>query len=113
MITSYDELIAQIEEAGLLHVEKKQVANRYEELKKVKLSSLKRKYAATLPKHSESLLESLAYADPEMERFIIEMVNARAEADKQEIRYDALKNYFDAQRSHMAFEREKLNKGIV
>lgn len=113
MKTDYDNLIYQIEQTGIHYVQLLQVSNRLEELKKIVIAKLKRKHETGRIKCAQATLEMLAYSDPEYQKHIEMMFNAQAETDKAKLHYEALKNLFDAQRSHMAMQREKLSKGIV
>lgn len=113
ILKDYEELIHSISEAGEFWAEMDGIAKRYAELKKVKLNQLKRTFAVDNPKYSEAKLESLAYAHEEYANFVLTVYDYHAKAEKAFVRYEALKNKFEATRSWMAFQRSKLEKGII
>lgn len=114
MLENLEKLVTEIEEAGIYYVELRAIARRYEELKKIKLAQLKRDHAKRNDgRISHVQLESKAYADPDYKKFILDLVRTEKESEKAKVRYEACKNLFDAMRTNIAFEREKLAKGVI
>lgn len=113
VLKDYEELIYQISEAGEYWAEMDGIAKRYAELKKIKLNQIKRRIAVENTRYSETRLESLAYSEKEYAEFVKTVFDYYTKAEKAFVRYEALKNKFEATRSFMAFQRAKLEKGIV
>lgn len=63
-------------------------------------------------KVSEAKLERLARGSTEFRNYIVGRVTAQAETGRKKVLYEAAQNYWEAKRSEMAFEREKLSKGV-
>jgi hypothetical protein len=112
--TDLEKLVVQIQDAGQEWIEAK--------LKSDQLNDGEKNYLAALmngieqqfknTKISETKLDRLARGTPEFGNYVIGKCAAVAETGRKKVRYEALQNLWEAKRSELAFEREKLSKGI-
>lgn len=108
-MSKLEELALEIEKKGKLWIELKQVAERYDELKKVVLAEVQNgiELTNTGKELSEAKLKRLAEGSKIYRQHIESMCNAKRTANEAFTEYEAFKNLFDAERSNQAFERVK------
>lgn len=131
MKSELENLVVKIQEAGQEWIDAKLKADQLEEDQKSFLASLMNeidksyKPGTLVPvdgkggirtiqpeKPTESKLDRQARGSREYREYITSMCLARAEMLRKKVRYDALQSLFEAQRSTLALEREKIAKGI-
>jgi hypothetical protein len=112
--TNLEKLVIQIQEAGQEWIEAKLKSDQLDDGEKNYLAALmnglEQQFKET--KISESKLDRLARGTPEFGQYVIGKVAAIAETGRKKIRYEALQSLWEAKRSELAFEREKISKGI-
>lgn len=111
---SLEKLVIEIQTAGQEWIETK--------LKSDQLADGEKNYLAALmngieeqfknAKISEAKLDRLARGTPEFGNYVVGKCAAIAETGRKKVRYEALQNLWEAKRSELAFEREKIAKGI-
>lgn len=112
-MTDLEKLVTKIQEAGQAWVDAKLKADQLQDTEKSLLASLMNvKEVTANEKISESKLERLARDTPAFSLHIKGKNEAIAEANKLKVRYEALQSLYEAKRSELAFEREKIAKGI-
>ncbi len=104
--------ITNIDRAGMMEIDLKLEADQLDEMTKPLLASLKNDLAKAQDGLSESKIERLALGSQTYKDHVIAACLARAAALRARVRYESLKSGFDAQRSLLALEREKVAKGI-
>lgn len=109
-MTDLETLSYEIEKKGKIWIEAKQIAERYEELKKTILAEIQNNTESynTGKELSESKLKRLAEGSDMYKAHIEEMCAAKKNASVAYIEYEALKNLFEAKRSDQSFEKAKL-----
>lgn len=114
--SSLEKLVTAIQKAGTDWIEAKLKSDQLEADEKNYLSALmndlEQQLSASTPKLSDTKLERLARGSPEFRQYVIGRVTATAETGRKKVRYESLQNLWEAKRSELAFEREKLAKGI-
>ena len=108
-----------IHKTGQEYAEFKQISDRMEELKKVKMSRLKmhfiEKAALEHKRISMNEAETMALSTEganSYEEFIKDMILQTKRTEQAKIKYEAYKNLFEAKRTFEVTEREKLKKGV-
>lgn len=102
--------VMEYQEAGKTWVESKLTCDQLEEDLKSFLASLINELDDG--DSSEAKLDRQARGSKQYRDYITSMCSARADMLKKKVRFDALGMLFEARRSEMATEREKLAKGI-
>lgn len=112
--THLEKLVVDIQEAGQAWIEAKLKSDQLDDGEKNYLAALmngiEEQFKNT--KISEAKLDRLARGMPEFANYVAGKCEAIAETGRKKVRYEALQNYWEAQRSQLAFEREKISKGI-
>jgi len=111
-----EQLAYLIHKTGQEYAEFKQVADRYDELKKHLISTKKVWHFQDANEKGKSLpdtrAETLALADADYKQHIFDMLDARKRADKAKIRFEAYQNLFDAKRTMEVSNRELNKRGL-
>lgn len=112
-LTNFDKLITEIQHAGQDWVEAKLKSDQLEADEKNFLALMMNDLEKTFDeKVSDSKLERLVRGSKEFREYVTGRVAAQAETGRKKVRYENLQNFYEAKRSQLAFEREKLAKGI-
>ena len=111
-----ERLVVEIQDAGQAWVEAKLRSDQLEADEKNYLAAIMNELdGAAIEgkiKLSEAKLERLARGGKGFRDYVVGRVMAQAETAKRKVRYEALQNYWEAKRSELAMEREKISKGI-
>lgn len=108
-----ERLVTEIQKAGQDYVDAKLKSDQLTDDEKNFLAELQNAIEESAPdKVSEAKLERLARGTPAFRNYVTGMVAARGEMLRKKIRFEALQSLFEAKRSELAFEREKLSKGV-
>lgn len=91
----------------------KSIVDRYERGKSSKLATIVNRLRPTVEKPSQALLESLAYGDPEYQKYLDEWGEAERHAIKARVKYDNLRCCWESTQSVIAWEREGMKRGVV
>lgn len=105
-----EKLVEEYHAAGVAWIEARLAADQLEEDLKPYLAQLMN--ALDDGETSEAKLDRLARGSKEFREYVRGMVTARAEAGRKKVRFEAVGMLWEAKRSQMAFEREKLAKGV-
>jgi hypothetical protein len=105
-------LVTQINKAGQEWVEAKLKSDQLEADEKNYLAALINELEKAFDKVSETRLERLARGSAEFRAYVTGRIIAQAETNRKKVRYEAAQNLFEAKRSLMALEREKIAKAI-
>lgn len=111
-LTNLEKIVIEIQEAGQAWVEAKLKSDQLEADEKSYLAAMMNDLEKTFDKVSESKLDRLVRGSPEFRGYVSGRVFAQAETGRKKVRYEAALNFWEAKRSQLAFEREKLAKGI-
>ena len=104
-------LVGAIQKSGLAMVEANLKASQLADDEKNYLAALMNSLASG-EKRSEAQLEREARGSKEFREYVRGRCIAQAEAGRLKVRYQALQSLFEAKRSELALEREKISKGI-
>lgn len=107
-----EKLVVEIQNAGQDWISAKLKSDQLEDDEKNFLAALMNGLEKGFEKVSEARLERLARGSKEFRDYVTGKVLAKSETGRKRVRYEALQNLWEAQRSALAFEREKLAKGI-
>ena len=101
-----EKFVARYRSAGLQWVEAKFKSDQLDEDQKSYLDSLKN--ALDDGEKSEAKITREAQGSKEYRDYIRGLVTARAEMLRKKVEYDALDKLFEAKRSNLSFEKEKM-----
>ena len=101
-----EEIVRQANSAGMAYVSAKKIAERLELMKPIVRARVMERHDDG--ERSETKIRRLAETDPEYIRFIEELADARAEAEKTRIRYESYKNLFEARRSMLSYQKAEM-----
>ena len=108
-----ENLVKQINEAGLAMVEAQLKASQLADDEKNFLATLMSDLEKAIDeKTSETKLERMARGSSEFRDYVRGRVLAQGEAQRLRVRYQSYQSLFEAKRSELALEREKISKGI-
>lgn len=116
-ISELEKIVVEIQEAGQAWIEAKLKSDQLEDNEKNFLAAIMNRTEAEIikmsaEKASDTKLERWARGSNEFLAHVKAKNEAKAETGKLKVRYEALQAYWEAQRSQLAFEREKIAKGI-
>ena len=109
---SLEQIVGDLDAAGLEWARLDLKASQLEEDKKSFLAAIQTELTKQHPEASEKTLERLALADPTYRAFVSGMCAARAAALQARIKYDNTEKLYDARRSQLALERDKVERNI-
>jgi len=114
-----ERLVVEIQTAGQAWIDAKLKSDQLQDGEKNYLAALMNsldeawsKGAAKKERISESKLERLARGSPEFGQYVVGKCAAIAETARKRVRYEALRDLWEARRSQLAFERVQIEKGI-
>lgn len=112
--TNLEKLVVEIQTAGQEWIEAKLRSDQLDDGEKNYLAALMNGLENEMKgqKISESKLERLARGSAEFGAYVDGKCKAIAETGRKRVRYEAMRDYWEAQRSQLAFERAKIEKGI-
>lgn len=110
--STLERLVVEIQEAGQAWVEARLKSDQLEADEKNFLAALMNELERGFDKVSEAKLERLVRGSKEYRNYVTGRTMAAADTGRRRVRYEALQNYFEAQRSIFALERAKIEKGI-
>lgn len=105
-------LSAEMEKPTEIAMQWRQVVDRFDRGKRAKLAQLMKKHLGD-GKKSMAQLEMEAYSDEEWSKYLEEWEAAEKNYLKAQVRYDTLKNRFDATQSALSYYREAIKRGVV
>jgi len=109
---SLEQIVGDLDAAGLEWARLDLKASQLEEDKKSFLAAIQTELTKRHPEASEKTLERLALSDPTYRAFVNGMCAARAAALQARIKYDNTEKLYDARRSQLALERVKVERNI-
>jgi len=109
-----ESLVIEIQQAGQEWIEAKLRSDQLEDGEKNFLAALINSLDDAMKgqKVSETKLERLARGSADFREYVTGKCCAIAETARKRVRYESLRDLFEARRSEFAFERAKLEKGI-
>lgn len=113
--TDLERLVVEIQQAGQAWIDAKLKSDQLEDGVKNYLAALMNALEEEQFKErtvSESKLERLARGSAEFGEYITGKCAAVAETQRKRVRYEALRDLWEARRSQLAFERVQIEKGI-
>ena len=110
--TTLEKIVIEIQEAGQAWIEAKLKSDQLEGDEKNLLASMMNDLEKSFDKVSEAKLERLVRGSPEFRGYVTGRIFAQAETGRKKVRYESALNFWEAKRSELAFEREKLSKGV-
>ncbi len=101
-----EDIVHLANKVGLEYVGARKEAERLELMK----NTVRARIAIRLDDGSqtEAKLKRLMETDPQYEDFLLELVTARAEAEKLRVRYESYKNLFEARRSLLSYQKAEM-----